>query len=216
MSIKILFATSNEFVAWLQKLQDFVESNGLDGANCKSNRITWLSDEDDRCYTAITRRGIERSDEYFQNRCVVIRVREDKLRFILAFSDRDSNYNYNTPEEAYAFITKSLLSGKIQRFIDSDTSEIPQPTELILASMPTHIADLVKERLNSNDELLNNQFFALRLFSDIDSYKEICKSAESQAWLVNKFCWSETREGQSFWEGIHTAFEGNGHLIQNQ
>lgn len=212
MIIRIPFATSNEFMAWLQKLQDFIEFNGFNGANYKPYRVTWLSDEDDRGYTAITRRGISRSDEYFQNRCVVIRVREDKLRFILAFSDRDSNYNYNTPEEAYAFITKSLLSGKIQRFIDSDTSEIPQPTELILASMPTHIADLVKQRVSRREELLNNQFFALRLFSDIDSYKEICKSGDSQAWLVNRFCWSETREGQSFWSDIHTAFEGNGHL----
>lgn len=212
MMIRIPFATSNEFMAWLQKLQDFIEFNGFNGANYKPYRVTWLSDEDDRGYTAITRRGISRSDEYFQNRCVVIRVREITLRFILTFSDRDSNYNYNTPEEAYAFITKSLLSGKIQRFIDSDTSEIPQPTELILASMPTHIADLVKQRVSRGEELLNNQFFALRLFSDIDSYKEICKSGDSQAWLVNRFCWSETREGQSFWSDIHTAFEGNGHL----
>jgi hypothetical protein len=212
MMIRIPFATSNEFMAWLQKIQDFIEFNGFNGANYKPYRVTWLSDEDDRGYTAITRRGISRSDEYFQNRCVVIRVNELRLRFTLAFSDRDSNYNYNTPEEAYAFITKSLLSGKIQRFIDSDTSEIPQPTELILASMPTHIADLVKQRVSRGEELLNNQFFALRLFSDIDSYKEICKSGDSQAWLVNRFCWSETREGQSFWSDIHTAFEGNGHL----
>lgn len=216
MIIRIPFASSNEFMAWLQKLQDFVEFNGFNGANYKPYRVTWLSDEDDRCYTAITRHGIERSDEYFQNRCLMIRVREDKLRFVLAFSDRDSNCNHSTPEEAYAFITKSLLSGKIQRFIDSDTSEIPQPTELILASMPTHIADLVKQRLNINEELLSNQFFALRFFSDIDSYKEICKSGDSQAWLVNRFIWSETREGQSFWSDIHTAFEGNGHLISNQ
>lgn len=216
MTIKILFTSSNEFMAWLQKLQHFVESNGFDGANYKNNRVTWLSDEDDRAYISITRRGIERSDEYFQNRSVAIRVNENRLRFTLMFSDRDSYYKYNTPEETYAFITNSLLSGKIQRFIESDTSEITQPIDLILASMPTHIAELVKQKLNSREELMNNQFFARGFFPDIDSYKEICKSGDSQAWLVNKFCWSETREGHNFWENIHTAFKGDGHLISNQ
>jgi len=208
MTIRIPFASSDKFVAWLQKLRDFVESNGFDGANYKKNRVTWLSDEDDRCYTAITRHGIERSDEYFQNRCVAIRVDGQRIRFTLMFSDRHSTSNYSTPEDVYSFITTSLLSGEIQHVIGCRDSEIAQPMDLILESMPTHIADIVKDKLSNREESINRDFFGLTIYPSFESYKEFCKSGESQGWLVNRFLWSESREGHEFWENIQASLEG--------
>lgn len=218
--IDLKFKTEKDAREWLNSIDEFIASNGLQRPNSYSRMITWIADRDENSYIPL----LNPTSEICKLKYLRIKVDilYKKHRFVVFTSPkvyRLPNKCYVSSEIAYKFITSRLIDDNVMDYALLDGNIVsdvcPDPFGQVMGGIPTYIAEticphlrhrmaLLNERLIQSAESHNKFHNVTEFFNHLSSYK--CASM-----VLNHCSFVKVRGGYRYWRDLFDHWKGLGH-----
>lgn len=160
--IDLKFKTEKEARKWLNSIDEFVASNGLQRPNSYRRAITWISDREENSYIPLLNSASEICKLKYLR--IKVDILYKKHRFVVFTSPkvyRLPNKCYTPSEIAYKFITSRLLDDNVMNYALLDGNVIsdvcPDPFGHVMGGIPTYIAETIYPHLRHRMNVLNER-----------------------------------------------------------
>jgi len=211
MTIDLKFKTEKEAKEWLNSIDEFIASNGLQRANCYRRTITWISDREENSYIPL----LNPTSEICKLKYLRIKVDllYKKHRFVVFTSPKAyklPNKCYTSSEIAYKYITSRLIDDNAMNYALLDGNVIsdvcPDPFGQVMGGIPTYIADTILPHLSHRMDVLNERLiqsadcnFKCNNVGEFLSYLSNYKSASM---VLNHCEFVRVRGGYKYWRHL--------------
>lgn len=205
--IDLKFKTEKEARKWLNSIDEFVASNGLQRPNSYSRTITWISDREENSYIPLLNPTSEICK--LKNLRIKVDIYYKKHRFVIINSPTNKSSCVSS-EIAYKFITSRLLDDNVMNYALLDGNVVsdvcPDPFGHVMGGIPTYIAETIYPHLRHRMALLNGRLIqsaesnykfnnVAELFNHLSSYK--CASM-----VLNHCSFVKVRGGYQYWRDL--------------
>jgi len=211
MIIDLKFKTEKEAKEWLNSIDEFIASNGLQRANSHRRTITWISDREENSYIPLLNPKSEICKLKY------LRIKVDivykKHRFVVFTSPKVyklPNKCYVPSEIAYNYITSRLIDDNVMNYALLDGNIIsdvcPDPFGQVMGGIPTYIAETILPHLSHRMNVLNERLVQSAdcnfKCNNVGEFLGHLSNYKSASMVLNHCEFVRVRGGYNYWRHL--------------
>lgn len=229
MVIHTKFQDFNALIKWMSVLENWLVNNHAKRKPTSANSIYWRNQTDVRANVDIHDMAIRTSQEnpeYANNLALCVKkenlsIYGYKSRFVFSIvkASQVNDEDNTLPINLFGYLT-SRISGSPENYMLCDGNCLRDALngktalECVMDKLPISVKDSLSQYLLPRNSEISSKILSRLEARGLKSLREIQREIDrydNLAYVINHTNWSDTKEGISFWEDIHSHWGNLSH-----